>query len=76
MREKEICKGCKWNHYPKCHGTILEDGSYPNIDNLRPGFDCGRKDGDTVKDWSIKKKTVLELRIEELENRIITLEEK
>ena len=45
------------------------DGSYMNIENLRVGFDCGQKDDIITIDFSVIKKTDLELRIEALEEK-------
>lgn len=74
MTEHETCKGCKWNKYPLCEGTIVGDGEFMNIEKLRPTFRCGVKDLAEVKDYTIIKKSALELRIEELEAKIIELE--
>jgi len=76
MVENKVCKGCKWNHYPECHGTKMFDGSYMRIDNLRPTFNCGQKNDLEMMDFSISKKSDLEIRIEELESKIIELESK
>ena len=73
----EICVGCQWNHYPECYGTILEDGSYLNIEkgiDVRV-FECGVKFRDTPINMSIKPKT-LEERIIEIEEKVLILEEK
>ena len=72
----EICKDCKWNKYPNCLGTILEDGSYLNIESgiEKEGlFECGVKYKDTPMDFSIIPKT-LEERVKELEEKVNTLE--
>ena len=68
--ENKICKGCPYNHYPECYGTKMFNGNYIKIDNLREGFECGQKDDPELKDFSIKIKTPLELRVEELEAKI------
>ena len=70
MVEHEICKGCKWNNYPECYGIIMDNGSYMNIEHLRPEFKCGQKDKDLAFDFSIRTKT----KLEELEERIDELE--
>ena len=74
--ENKICKGCQYNKYPLCEGTKMFDGNYMNIENLRKGFECGQKDYPELKDFSIKIKTTLELKIEELEEKINRLEER
>ena len=74
MTEHEVCKGCKWNNYPVCNGIIMFDGNPMNIEKLRPTFQCERKDLDNIDDFSIKPKSPLELKIEELEARIRALE--
>lgn len=75
MTEHKICKGCKWNNYPTCKGSIMFNGSEMNIENLKPSFKCGHKDKLEVTDFSIKKKSALELKIEELEAKIKKLED-
>ena len=75
MTEHEVCKDCSYNHYPLCYGTIMFDGNYMNIENLREGFECGQKDKE-MTDFSIVKKTDLELKIDVLELRIKDLEVK
>jgi len=75
MVEHKTCKGCPYNHYPLCYGTIMLDGSYMNIENQKECFQCGQKDKE-VTDFSIEKKSELELRVEELETKINSLEEK
>ena len=45
------------------------DGSYMNIENLRPGFECGQKDELITTDFSIIVKSALELRVEALEEK-------
>ncbi len=76
MVEHEICKGCKFNKYPLCEGTKMFDGNYMNIENLNDGFVCGQKDKSELTDFSTVKKSSLELKVEELESRINTLENK
>ena len=76
MVENKICIGCSYNHYPECYGTKLNNGNYMNIENLREGFECGQKDEVELKDFSIKRKSEAELKVEELEQRIIELEKK
>lgn len=76
MVEHEVCIGCPYNQYPLCYGTKMFDGNYMNIENLKGGFKCGQKDELELKDFSIKKKSTLDLKIEELEARIIELEGK
>ena len=76
MTEHETCEGCRYNKYPLCEGTKMEDGNFMNIENLRPIFNCGRKDSDNIMDFSIKFKSELELKIEGLEVRIVELESK
>lgn len=76
MVEHKVCKGCQHNHYPECHGTIMDDGKYMNIENLRPSFGCGQKYDSKITDFSIVRKSEIEIRIEELENKIKILEEK
>ena len=70
MTEHEICKGCQWNKYPECLGTKMFTGEFMNIENIRPGFECGKKDRLESTDLSIEIKNPLELKIEELEARI------
>lgn len=67
--EHKTCKGCKWNNYPTCKGTIMDNGNEMNIENLRPIFKCGQKDLDIIADFTPKK-----TRLEVLEERIIELE--
>ena len=74
MSEHKVCLECRWNDYPNCLGTIMDDGNYMNIENQRPGFQCGQKDDVNITDFSIVKKSVPELKIEELEARIMALE--
>ena len=76
MTEHKICKGCPYNHYPECYGTKMFDGNYMNIENLKEVFECGQKEESELFDFSIKRKTPLELRIEELKAKIIELEKK
>ena len=72
--EHKICIGCQWNRYPECYGTIMGDGNYMNIENLKEGFECGQKDDIEVTDFSIKIKSDLELRVEVLEEKTKDLE--
>lgn len=75
--EHEVCKGCKWNNYPICNGTIMPDGEFMNIENLNPGFQCGVKDMESIKDYSIRTKSEVEEikeKMAELEDRINSLE--
>ncbi len=74
MVENKICIGCQWNNYPTCSGTIMDDGNEMNIENLRSGFQCGQKDDVNITDFSIVKKSVSELKMKELEARIMALE--
>ena len=75
MTEHEICKGCTWNDYPYCSGTKMDDSNFMNIENLHDEFKCGQKDMVEITDFTIvKQKTALELKVEELEARIIELE--
>lgn len=78
MTENKTCKGCKWNAYPICNGTILENGDKMRIDNLRPVFNCGVKDMDTISDSRpVHIPTELELlreEVNELKGRITELE--
>lgn len=73
--EHKKCKGCKWNKYPVCIGIIMSTGNFMNIENLRSIFQCGQKERDIVDDLT-PKKSVLELKLESLENRLIELEKK
>lgn len=74
--EHEVCKGCKWNNYPLCNGTIV-DGIKMNIEKLNIGFQCGVKDRESPYIYSkIPQKSDLELKIEELQNQINKLKEK
>lgn len=70
MVEHKICKGCKYNNYPTCKGMIMHDGNEMNIEKLRPGFQCGQKDMDNITDFSIKVKSKLELKIDDLQEQI------
>ena len=76
MVEHKVCLECRWNDYPVCLGTIMDDGNYMNIENQRPGFQCGQKDEAILTDFSIKIKSDLELKIEALEARIKAMEVK
>ena len=73
--EHKVCKDCIWNRYPECYGTIMDNKKYMNIENLRTGFRCGQKDRLEVDDLSFKEKTDLELKTEDLEERIKKIEE-
>lgn len=73
MTENKLCKGCKYNNYPTCKGFIMYSREEMNIENLRLGFSCGQKDMDEITDFSIKKKSELELKIEDLQNQINSL---
>ena len=75
MGEHKVCKGCGWNKYPLCEGTIISNGEFLNIENLKPGFECGQKDELKINDFSIKIKPELELRIEALEEKTKDLTE-
>ena len=74
MTEHKICKDCKWNEYPLCKGTIMPNGEYMNIENIKPIFKCGQKEELELNDMSIERKSDLDLKIEELETRINELE--
>lgn len=74
MVEHKICKGCRFNKYPLCEGTKMGDGNYMNIENLKPIFQCGQKNELEFTDFSIIEKSNIELRIEDLERKIIELE--
>lgn len=63
------CEKCQWNNYPTCNGTIMDDGSEMNIENLKDSFQCGQKDDINITDFSIRVKSDLELRIEVLEEK-------
>ena len=76
MSEHKVCKDCRWNKYPSCLGFKMFSGEFMNIENLRPTFNCGQKDNIELTDFSIVKKSELELRVEELEQKIAILEEK
>ena len=76
MTENKICKECPYNHYPECYGTKMDGGNYMKIDALKEGFECGQKDEPELFDFSIKRKTEAELKIEELEARLEAVEEK
>lgn len=75
MPEHKVCKGCRWNGYPICLGTILDSGNNMNIENLRPGFQCGQKENSVINDLSIKIKLELDLKLEDIEARIKVLED-
>jgi len=72
----KICKDCKFNKYPLCEGTKMKDGNFMNIEKLKENFQCGQKEEAELMDFSIKKKTPEQLKIEELEARILELESK
>ena len=72
--EHKVCKDCQWNQYPLCLGTKMDDGLFMNIENLREGFRCGQKDDSNIIDFSIKFRAESEIKMEELEARIIELE--
>ena len=76
ITEHKTCEKCQWNHYPECYGTIMIDGNFLNIENLTKGFECGQKDQENLTDFSIIKKSDLEFRVEELENKVNELEAK
>ena len=67
MVKHKVCKECQYNKYPLCEGTKMDTGNFMNIENLRPGFECGQKDDPNITDFSIKIKSDLELRVEVLE---------
>lgn len=48
----------------------MEDGSEMNIEKLRSGFQCGQKDDNNITDFSIKFKSDLELKIDDLQEQI------
>lgn len=73
MVEHEVCNGCKNNNYPECLGTKMFNGNYMNIENLRPGFQCGQKDTDNITDFSIEVKSDLQLKIDDLQEQINNL---
>ena len=77
MVELKICKGCNWNHYPECQGKIDEDGSFEKIDNLVKSYVCSgfRDTLETHSDVPIIIKTELELKVEELEEKVRALED-
>lgn len=54
----------------------MHDGNEMNIENLKPSFQCGKKDDDDITDFSIKIKSALELKVIELENKLKLLEKK
>ncbi len=74
MTEHELCKGCKWNNYPICDGSIF-DNVKMDISNLDDDFKCGQKYEDLVDDQPAFQDTQ-KIRIEELEARILELENK
>ena len=69
MTKHKICEGCKFNNYPTCSGTIMDGGNEMNIENLKEGFSCGQKDSLEITDFSIKIKSDLGLKIEDLETK-------
>ena len=74
--EHKTCKGCKWNNYPACKGTII-DGIEMNIEKLNISFLCGVKDMDNIHEISrMPSKSDLELRVEVLEEKVNELETK
>ena len=73
--EHKICKGCRWNKYPKCEGIIMMDGNFMDNNIMKPDFRCGQKDSNIVNDLT-PKKSDLKLKIEQLETRILELEER
>jgi len=75
MTEHEVCKGCQWNNYPFCTGSIGCDGEFMNIESLESGFGCGQKDSSVAHDLILPKSDVNK-KIEDLESRIQTLENK
>ncbi|KKM18263.1 hypothetical protein LCGC14_1667540 [marine sediment metagenome] len=74
MTEHKVCVGCKFNNYPTCKGLVF-DGIEMNIEHMRDGFICGTKDK-TERVKFTKTKTESELKIDELEARILELEKK
>lgn len=67
--EHKVCKGCKWNNYPTCKGTII-DGIEMNVEKLNDQFQCGVKDMINVYEISRSpSKSDLELRVEALEEK-------
>jgi hypothetical protein len=67
------CENCRWEKFPECLGTKMADGRFMNIENLRVGFQCGQKDDSEVTDFSIIRKSALELKIDDLQEQINNL---
>ena len=55
ISEHKTCINCKWNKYPICEGTIMFEGVFMNIENLRTNFKCGVKDKEIPIDLSSQK---------------------
>ena len=76
--EHPFCKGCQWNDYPNCKGTILSNSRFASINHLSKNFKCGQKDKTEVKSFKPTKsryKLIME-KITQLEDRIKVLEDK
>lgn len=78
IRINKVCEDCKWNAYPECHGTILEDGSYLNIETgieKDSMFVCGVKFRDNIFYLKPINNTV-DQRVKILEEKLAQLEKK
>jgi len=80
MSEHKLCVKCKWNHYPECHGIVIDDEHIP-IDKLQEDFKCVIKDRDEVSKTYIRKPNPLDIKytkteVDELKTRIEELEAK
>lgn len=71
MVEHEVCVGCQYNQYPECYGTKMTDGNYMNIENLSVGFICGQKYKLRLMDFSSKRKTKNDKRIDFLYTKTV-----
>jgi len=70
------CLGCQWEAFPLCNGTLLGTEKM-RIDSMRPSFKCGVKDlPSPVQNKIEPEKTADQIKIEDLEARILTLESK
>ena len=77
MTEHSVCIDCKWNNYPLCHGTKGFDGNYINIERQNINFKCGQKNLLVMTDLSlVEMKSSEQIKIEQLEARILALEDK
>lgn len=74
--EHPTCKGCKRNAFPICNGSLFGTEK-KRIDKMRPSFECGLKnEAEPYQHKLIAPKTPDQIRIDDLEARILVLEER